>query len=130
MPTESFDSPRPARRAGELDAPLDVARDRGGLLADAPPPRRPRASVEFVRLEEPATLRSALDRLVRLMEYQLPSMRGSILLLANDGVTLRHGAAPHLPDEYCRSIDGAQIGPSAGSCGTAANVGASAALTP
>ena len=37
-----------------------------------------------------------------------------------DGIHLRHGAAPDLPPEYCRAIDGAAIGPCAGSCGTAA----------
>jgi PAS domain S-box-containing protein len=43
-----------------------------------------------------------------------------VLLLEDDGITLHHGAAPHLPPEYCEAIDGASIGPSAGSCGTAA----------
>jgi GAF domain-containing protein len=42
----------------------------------------------------------------------------SILLL--DGTRLRHGAAPTLPAAYCAAIDGAEIGPNAGSCGTAA----------
>ena len=45
----------------------------------------------------------------------------SILLL--DGTHLRHGAAPHLPPAYCAVIDGAEIGPCAGSCGTAAFTG-------
>jgi GAF domain-containing protein len=42
----------------------------------------------------------------------------SILLL--DGTHLRHGAAPTLPEAYCEAINGSQIGPVAGSCGTAA----------
>jgi len=42
----------------------------------------------------------------------------SILLL--DGTHLRTGAAPTLPAAYCAAIDGAEIGPVAGSCGTAA----------
>ena len=37
-----------------------------------------------------------------------------------DGVHLRHGAAPSLPAAYCEAIDGIAIGPSVGSCGTAA----------
>lgn len=65
-------------------------------------------------------LRRALDDLVLLIEQQVPGMHGSVLLLERDGRTLRHGAAPHLPPEYCRQIDGAAIGPAAGSCGTAA----------
>jgi PAS domain S-box-containing protein len=65
-------------------------------------------------------MRASLDALVRLIERVAPGMRGSVLLLDDDGVTLRHGAAPHLPDAYCRLIDGERIGPAAGSCGTAA----------
>jgi PAS domain S-box-containing protein len=37
-----------------------------------------------------------------------------------DGDRLRHGAAPSLPKAYTDAINGAAIGPSAGSCGTAA----------
>src|SRR5262249_4884199 len=44
----------------------------------------------------------------------------SVLLLDADGVHLRHGAAPSLPESYNRAIDGLAIGPSVGSCGTAA----------
>ena len=69
---------------------------------------------------ERSTLHDALDRLVLLIEQQLPDMRGSVLLVGADGVTLHHGAAPHLPPAYCQMIDGARIGPAAGSCGTAA----------
>ena len=43
----------------------------------------------------------------------------SILLLEEDGVHVRHGAAPRLPAEYIAAIDGQAIGPKAGSCGTA-----------
>jgi GAF domain-containing protein len=45
-------------------------------------------------------------------------MLTSILLLEKN--KLRHGAAPNLPRAYCEAIDGAEIGPDAGSCGTAA----------
>jgi GAF domain-containing protein len=47
----------------------------------------------------------------------------SILLLDPDGKRLRHAAAPTLPASYCEAIDGAEIGPEAGSCGTAAYLG-------
>ncbi len=43
----------------------------------------------------------------------------TILLLDDDGVHIRVGAAPSLPDHYSAAIDGATIGPVAGSCGTA-----------
>lgn len=81
----------------------------------------PRANSEALR-DETIThwMRTSLDALIILVERVAPGMRGSVLLLEDDGVTLRHGAAPHLPDAYCRVIDGERIGPAAGSCGTAA----------
>lgn len=47
----------------------------------------------------------------------------SILLLSSDGKRLTHGAAPSLPRPYVDAINGSEIGPSAGSCGTAAYFG-------
>jgi PAS domain S-box-containing protein len=67
-----------------------------------------------------ATLSETLATLVRYIESQAPGMLGSILLLDDDGVHVRHGAAPSLPPEYIAAIDGQPIGPCAGSCGTAA----------
>jgi PAS domain S-box-containing protein len=69
---------------------------------------------------EGAPLAESLTALVDLMEKQIPGMIGSILLLDEDGVHLRHGAAPSLPLEYSTAIDGVAIGPTVGSCGTAA----------
>ena len=66
------------------------------------------------------TLPSSLDQIVRFIETQMPDMLGSILLLDADRTRLRHGAGPSLPREYMAAIDGAAIGPMAGSCGTAA----------
>src|SRR5271154_942036 len=51
------------------------------------------------------------------IEKQHPGLLCSVLLLDADGTTLRHGAAPGLPEEYIQAIDGTQIGPCAGSCG-------------
>lgn len=68
-----------------------------------------------------APLSEVLERLILMIEAQSTSgMIGSILLLDDDGTHLRHGAAPHLPEAYCAAIDGVAIGPSVGSCGTAA----------
>jgi len=64
-------------------------------------------------------LLTILDELCAGIEKQRPGLICSIIFLNDDGVTLRHAAAPSLPPEYGRAIDGAQIGPSAGSCGTA-----------
>ena len=58
-----------------------------------------------------------------VMAYERLSDRGgraSILLTSADGRRLEHGAAPSLPAPYNQAIDGLEIGPSAGSCGTAA----------
>ncbi|HCN87903.1 MAG TPA: hypothetical protein DIT28_01815 [Oxalobacteraceae bacterium] len=54
-----------------------------------------------------------------MIEFQCDGMLGSILLLDADGVHVRHGAAPHIPAAFIAGIDGASIGPRAGSCGTA-----------
>lgn len=53
----------------------------------------------------------------------------SILLLDESGRRLRHGAAPSLPDAYNAAIDGTMIGPSVGSCGTAAHFGHAIVVT-
>jgi two-component sensor histidine kinase len=73
------------------------------------------------RIAAGAPLPEVFDKLVRAIEtFSDHTMLGSILLLDRDGVHLRHGAAPSLPPAYSRAIDGAAIGPAAGSCGTAA----------
>jgi signal transduction histidine kinase/CheY-like chemotaxis protein len=65
-------------------------------------------------------LLEVLDRLTRLNESEFPGLLASILLLDPTGKCLRHAAAPSLPEPYTKAIDGAPIGPQAGSCGTAA----------
>jgi GAF domain-containing protein len=71
------------------------------------------------RLAANAPLSEILERLVVLIEAQSPGMLCSVLLLSEDGDHVRHGAAPSLPQEYVAAIDGGQIGPRNGSCGTA-----------
>lgn len=66
-----------------------------------------------------APLETTLEALVEEMEAQLPGMLASILLLDENGLHIRHGAAPSLPESYWRAIDGEPIGQRAGSCGTA-----------
>jgi PAS domain S-box-containing protein len=65
-----------------------------------------------------APLREVLGEICLLIEAEAPESLASVLLV-EDG-TLRHGAAPSLPDELNRAIDGVPIGPKGGSCGTAA----------
>jgi PAS domain S-box-containing protein len=66
-----------------------------------------------------APLRRILETLCTHIEKQHPGLLCSVLLLDADGSTLRHGAAPSLPREYIQAINGTQIGPCVGSCGTA-----------
>jgi signal transduction histidine kinase len=67
-----------------------------------------------------APLNDTLAELMRVIENQAEGMLCSVLLLGKDGGHLYHGAAPSLPQEYNRLVEGHQIGPQAGSCGTAA----------
>ena len=72
-----------------------------------------------------APLKTTLTALLRIVESTSQTgVLGSILLLDPDGKHLRQGAAPSLPSAYCAAIDGAEIGACAGSCGTAAYLGA------
>jgi PAS domain S-box-containing protein len=66
------------------------------------------------------SLAEILHSLCTLIETEYPDLLCSVLLLDSDGTTLRQGAAPSLPVEYNRKVDGLTIGPQAGSCGTAA----------
>jgi PAS domain S-box-containing protein len=65
-------------------------------------------------------LPAVLTQLALMIEEQAPPTIASIMLLDESGTFVRTGAAPHLPAEYNRAIENAPIGPSAGSCGTAA----------
>jgi PAS domain S-box-containing protein len=66
-----------------------------------------------------ASLGGTLARIAMVVERLAAPALCSILLLDADGVHIRHGAAPSLPPTYIRAIDGLQIGPETGSCGTA-----------
>src|SRR5688500_2215474 len=73
--------------------------------------------LEMIALGAP--LGETLSELLRFLERDTPEMLCSVLLLDPDGIHLHSCAAPSLPAAYSRSIDGAAIGPQAGSCGTA-----------
>ena len=67
-----------------------------------------------------AALRDVLNVIVHFIEELDDQSIASILLLDERGEHLHHGAAPNLPADYIQVIDGAAIGPKAGSCGTSA----------
>jgi diguanylate cyclase (GGDEF)-like protein/PAS domain S-box-containing protein len=60
-----------------------------------------------------------MDLICRRVEFMAPDVVCSILAV-DDEKRLRPLAAPSLPPYYGAAIDGLQIGPKAGSCGTAA----------
>jgi PAS domain S-box-containing protein len=74
--------------------------------------------LEVVTTDVP--LKEILTLMCRQFEQLSSGARYSILLLDPDGLHLRHGAAPSLPEAYVHAIDGVAIGPAVGSCGTAA----------
>jgi GAF domain-containing protein len=83
------------------------------------PPERLCRVLELAITDSP--LEQTLGELISIVEStSRTGVLGSILLLDQDGKHLRHGAAPSLPNGYSAAIDGAEIGPCAGSCGTAA----------
>lgn len=83
------------------------------------PPERLCRVLELAIVDSP--LEQTLGELIGIVESTSKTgVLGSILLLDEDGKHLRHGAAPSLPEAYCAAIDGAEIGPCVGSCGTAA----------
>ena len=64
-------------------------------------------------------LGNILSTLVWMIEAQTPGVFCSVLLLSPDGNHIQHGAAPSLPPNYVKAVDGGPIGPKHGSCGTA-----------
>ncbi len=73
------------------------------------------------RITAGAPLKEVLQVLVRGVEEQsCDGMICSVLVMDEAGECLREGAAPGLPEEYNRIVDGVRIGPRVGSCGSAA----------
>jgi len=80
-------------------------------------------SLVLERITTGAPLREVLELLVNTIEARSDGMLGTVLLLDAEGKRLIHGAAPSLPRSYTEEIDGLEIGPAEGSCGTAAYEG-------
>jgi len=68
-------------------------------------------------------LNAVLAEICDSVEDMLPDIKATIQLVAPNDDKLIHGAAPSLPDSYVQAIDGLQISPSSGTCGTAAALG-------
>lgn len=65
-----------------------------------------------------APLKDILDRLMVLIESQSDGVLCSVLLLDEDGRSVHPVSGPSLPSAYMAALDGAQIGPAVGSCGS------------
>jgi len=70
-----------------------------------------------------ASLQSVLNSLCDFIEAHTSGLLCSILLVDNQSGTLRHGAAPTLPEGYNRAADGVPIGLDVGPCTAAAFLG-------
>jgi diguanylate cyclase (GGDEF)-like protein/PAS domain S-box-containing protein len=107
----------------QAEAALRVSEDHHRMVAEEA--NRARAFVYHEKtILEMIAVGRPLDEVLRqtcvLTEELLQnSMRCSIVLLDFDGIHMRVGAAPSLPQAYNDAIDGTAIGPRVGSCGTA-----------
>lgn len=72
----------------------------------------------LARHDSPDTIFTELTSLIETCSA--PGTHASVLWLSPDGIHLRHIASPTLPKSYTDAIDGIEIGPNVGSCGTAA----------
>lgn len=75
-----------------------------------------------------ASLEATANRLCSEVEKLLPDVVCSVLSVDPSGL-LHPLSAPSLPDHYSEALDGLMIGPNVGSCGTAAYLGTSIAVT-
>ena len=67
-----------------------------------------------------SSLSAILEDVCSTMDAQAPDVVSSVLLMDPDGVRLRTTAGSRLPPGWAKAIDGVEIGPCVGSCGTAA----------
>lgn len=67
-----------------------------------------------------ANISETLAQMALIVEAKNPGMMCSILLVDEAGERVAVGAGPSLPKEYNDAVEGLQIGPAVGSCGTAA----------
>lgn len=106
-------------------AGIALGEDFLAIFIDVTEQRQQQALLEFSnailqRISVETRLCDILDFIVRGIQAQEEGTLCSVLLLDAGGEQLRHGSAPDLPPAYAAAIDGARIGPRAGSCGTAA----------
>jgi PAS domain S-box-containing protein len=77
----------------------------------------------FEALATATPLSEVLSLIIKLTEASQKGMISSILLLDNKSKTLKAGAAPSLPDDYNKAVNGLDIGLGICSCGESAFTG-------
>jgi PAS domain S-box-containing protein len=77
-----------------------------------------KAVLEMIMAQRPVA--RVLETLCVRIEEKSPGLICSVLLLDQRSGTLQGGIGPSLPKTYLEAVNGVQIGPRAGSCGTAA----------
>ncbi|HEV7206498.1 MAG TPA: EAL domain-containing protein [Jatrophihabitans sp.] len=99
----------------------------GGRRPLPTPAARPHPTQRLIRhndildlVVQNASLSNILQVVTGMVEREIRGCRASVLLLDEPGLHLRAAAAPSLPAEYTAAIDGVEIGPQVGTCGTAA----------
>jgi diguanylate cyclase (GGDEF)-like protein/PAS domain S-box-containing protein len=75
------------------------------------------------RMMAGAPVAEVAERIVNLIEDQIPSSHCSLMFLDSTGTRLERAVAPHLPAAFNAAVDGITIGEQVGSCGTAAWLG-------
>jgi len=100
--------------SGAIQVFTDITQSKefGMLLSDE------RQALEMVATG--ALLNETLDKIALNMEVHIQAAFCSILLISDDGTSLRHGSSPGLPPEYRQIVEGVAIGPEVDSSGTAA----------
>ncbi len=77
-------------------------------------------SLILEKIASGVSLKAVLEQCVQLIENQYPTLICMVNLLDESGRYLKTGTSKSLPAEYVKAIDGVEIGPAVGSCGTAA----------
>ena len=65
-------------------------------------------------------LADILERLCETIDAQAPNIKSAVMLMDADGMHLRHAAGPRVPKGWIEAITPLEIGPTVGSCGSAA----------
>lgn len=102
------------RFRSEIDATFALA------TVESPRPQHAAADDESITTPSTETLDEMLDSMARIVESKCPGLKCSILLVDPTTNRVTVGAGPSLDPEYNAAVEGLEIGPTVGSCGTAA----------